>query len=230
MISFKQFLLEKSIQETKPLEGHDPKLEDHLREKSRKDETKLAHLHHMNILDYKQNSSDINKFHRNHDAFKSLNNHDHKYKFNDSFGNTLAKNAHGVTKSLDRVTSHKTDKEFHVYRGIRLPDVHKMEPGSTLHDKGYPSTTLSAKTAYNFAPSVEGNSRVVAKIHVPAGTKGHYLDNGAVHRKHPHEKEFLMARNTKFKITGHSFAHHPDDSERKVHIVHMTVHSQGEEE
>ena len=57
-----------------------------------------------------------------------------------------------------------------------------------------------------------GNKRYIFKIHVPKGSKGHYLDHQ--HNAHDHEREFLLHRGTTFKVTHHS----SDDDHHFIHV------------
>ena len=123
-------------------------------------------------------------------------------------------------KNLDHVTgNHKTTEDMHVYRIMHgIPIEHKRK-GSILHDKAYVSTTINHKLYTNYkAPE---NPRIMAKIHVPKGTKGYYLDNDFHEHIYKMEKEFLLHRGTHFKVTGKSY-----DPKSNTHYVHMTVHKQ----
>ena len=128
---------------------------------------------------------------------------------------------------LDHVTgNHKTTKAMHVYRGFDGHNIHHLDKGDVLHDKGYTSTTVKHNRTNTFsswdtAKHDGKEKRVVAKIHVPKGTKGYYLDNEAHTHGSMAEKEFLLHRGTHFKVLGHTH-----DPVTDTHTVHMKVHKQ----
>ena len=65
---------------------------------------------------------------------------------------------------------------------------------ATLENKAFTSTSVSKQEAANFGL---GSSTAVMRINVPKGTKGAYIDKVS---KISREKEFLLGRDTKFKI------------------------------
>jgi hypothetical protein len=93
------------------------------------------------------------------------------------------------------------------YRGISgkgLEFFENLKVGDVFQDKGYVSTTLSAKIAGIFAgadlsPDFQG---MVLQFHLPKGTKGlfptPFLGLGTA--SYP-EMEFLLPRDSKFKVT-----------------------------
>lgn len=129
---------------------------------------------------------------------------------------------------LDRVTSYNTRVSSHYYRGIdRLSGIHLKKPGEEFIDHGYTGTSRSPDVAIDFSGEHHGGPlhgyRILARIHVPPGTKGHYLEQNKDFAEDFGEKEFLLHRGTRFRVTGHSVMDHPHS---RVHIMHMTVAGQ----
>lgn len=134
---------------------------------------------------------------------------------------------------LDNVTKHKTTEHHTVFRGGHPGDKTKFPIGHEFIDHGYSSTSFSHKTSKNFAHTYATNKAGtdykskkskdhVHVIHVPKGSRGHYFDvhgEDAGHTNH-HEKEFLLHRGTKFKVT-----HHSEDED--THYIHTKVIKQG---
>jgi hypothetical protein len=116
---------------------------------------------------------------------------------------------------------------MHVYRGFgeKTKDLHNLKPGHTIHDKGFTSTSIDHKQAHKFGSIDKDGYNTLAKIHVPAGTKGHYVDSEHYGHFNHHEKEFLLHPVTHFKVT-----HHSTDHNTKTHFIHMTIHKQDEHE
>lgn len=235
MIQFKHFLLEK--RKFEKMGDHDTpwkinkppfkyenellntkirgKRHDLLSKEANEQENKsLQHKHLEEIESYKSYSADLNRHLRKEDSPR------HHYE--------------DRIKHLDHVTSHKTKHDFHVYRGSDHFNLNDYPIGSIHHDKGYTGTTLDQSEAKSRGKYIKGeypkikykhrygeDHHAIFKIHVKPGTKGHYLD--ASHRNHVYigEKEFLLHRGTKFKVSGHSY-----DPESSTHYVHMDVHSQ----
>jgi hypothetical protein len=189
----------------------DKKALKHLNSDAKKHTKKLSQEHMDAIERYKGMSSDINNHHRIRKR-----------------SGTYGKNLDQMTHHLDDITSGKTSHDFHAYRSFASHNISHLNPGEILHDKGYTGTSLDHEFVHEWSSSpwnkrsdVHSGHKIVARIHVPAGTKGHYLD----HHDNPHkfEKEFLLHRGTHFKVT-----HHTTDSKNKIHYVHMTVHHQDE--
>jgi hypothetical protein len=131
-----------------------------------------------------------------------------------------------ITKLLDHVTSQKIAHPLTVYRGLGdSVDISKLKPGSTRKDRGYASTTLHPDIASAFAKHglMKGKRMFhIAKITVPAGSKGHMLDinRGEAEER---EEEFLLHRGTHFKVTHHSIEPHHSDPSQFFHVTHMHV-------
>lgn len=120
---------------------------------------------------------------------------------------------------LKEVTAHKTPEDHVVYRGFsrygrkaKSVDLTKLKRGQILRDKGFTSTSLDPHTATEFAHE-DNHGYHMAKIHVPKGSKGHYV--GGV------EKELVLHPGTKFKVLGHSVEHNSWGDQ--YHFVHMKV-------
>ena len=183
---------------------------DHLNNEYKKHAKKLSPDQHQAVRDYKHHGfRDINKYHR------------HRLYDNEQTKNEVLDN----TKHLDHVTSHKTKKDMHVYRHFGDMHIHHLKKGDTVHDHAYTSTTTNRHILSSIYSSYNPEGKVVhmAKIHVPKGTKGYYLDNDGHKHRNQDEKEFLLHRGSHMKVTGHSVDH-----ESGVHYTHMTVHKQDE--
>jgi hypothetical protein len=64
-------------------------------------------------------------------------------------------------KYLDAVTSHKTDKDMHVYRGFKNNfQIHNLHPGHIIHDKGYTGTSLEYNVARGEGLSILNKSKI----------------------------------------------------------------------
>jgi hypothetical protein len=186
-------------------------------------ESKMSDEHINAIRKYKKSSRQLNLYHRDNKKF----NHDIDTYADKEDREPQKKEAADHTKHLDHVTSHKTTKDMHVYRGFGYDmSIHSLPKDAELHDKGYVSTSLNKNKTHNFSGAYTNTDghvvSTIAKIHIPKGTKGHYLDNESdKERDYSHEKEFLLHRGTHFKVL-----HHEYDADNKYHIVHMTVHKQ----
>ena len=148
---------------------------------------------------------------------------------------------------LDSVTNHPTPEHHTVFRGGHPGDYDKFPVGHEFTDHGYTSTSFKHGVAQSFADSSAKkkhakrdwtSKKIVHVIHVPKGSKGHYFDTGSTHAyehykdedydgtsgheySNSHEKEFVLHRGTRFKVTHHSES--PD-----THYIHSRVVSQGQ--
>lgn len=93
-----------------------------------------------------------------------------------------------------------------VYRGLPLSVLGKGEPGKAIGDiitdAGYASTSLTKGMAAKFAnwkAEHGGETPLLAEIALPAGMQGAYLEGIS---SIGGEYEFLVARGTRFRITG----------------------------
>lgn len=148
---------------------------------------------------------------------------------------------------LDKVVDHPTSEDMHVYRGFagNHIDFSKLKVGDVIHDKGFTGTSLKHHIAHGFSDQSSmhhdhlGNKiavRKVAKIHVPKGMKGHYIDmqqmaHHEVSQPYPAhtEDEFLLKRGGHYQITGHSKMtatgkdHANRPYEKHYHMIHMKL-------
>lgn len=131
---------------------------------------------------------------------------------------------------LDSITSQPTGHSFHVYRGASKEVLRHLKTGSSFTDHGYTSTSLDPDIGRDFAhherdENGDGHHHIL-KIHVPAGTKGHYV---APHSNSSYENEFLIHRGTTYQVhhIEHSSHQEPfDDKKHHTHTYHLTIHGQ----
>jgi GNAT superfamily N-acetyltransferase len=161
--------------------------------------------HGLSLSDYKDEASEFNRPLR-----KGMTAHDHP--------------RYGDIRNLDHITSSKSIEPMTVYRGIGSGIAKRLKPGYKFTDKAYVSTSFDPKQAHKFS----GKGKVLAKIHVPAGSHGHPLDLEDEHGKPApfnyggrHEHEHLLPRGTKFEVSHHSKHVAPDGTHHKV--IHMNV-------
>jgi hypothetical protein len=206
MKSFSQFLAEDHDSE----ELHHEPLSDEHKRRFEAHHKKLSPATHKTLDIYKGNSDDS---------------------FNGHLRGTVDSKAHKKLgyyhtptqlKHMDKVTSHELHAPLTVYRGFRKPyknngiDPHSMKPGEEFTDKGYASTSFDPKSAHSFGK--------LAKIHLPAGTRGHHLiDSGR--KTYEGEHEYLLHRGTKFKVLKHGHYTLPG-SDVKHPLVHLEVSHQ----
>lgn len=132
---------------------------------------------------------------------------------------------------LDNVTNHRTTDHHTVFRGGHPGDKTKFPIGHEFTDHGYVSTSFRKHTAQGFSSSHQVNKdkhgygtvkHHIHVIHVPKGSRGHYFDvkgEDSDHSNHE-EKEFVLHRGTRFKVT-----HHSEDNHN--HYIHTRVVKQG---
>ena len=181
--------------------------------------------HHKNsISEYKEDSRVFNKHLRPNRGLGYIKTDQDKY-------------IHGHVKHLDHVTSHRTSHDMKVYRGINIgkheSDYKNLTPGDTVKDHGYTGASFHKHVASEFSSDHVGEdsegktriSRPVVCIHVPKGSKGHFLDNHNASHSHKREHEFLLHRGTTFKVLGHRYDH-----SSKNHYIDMVVHHQEDHE
>lgn len=140
--------------------------------------------------------------------------------------------------ALDRITGKPTKTDMHVYRGFSNFPVHEMKPGTEFIDHGYTGTSRDVRTATSFSHLTGGPKPMdhIARIHVPAGTKAHYLDHPTAEQPsesmHSRENEILLHRGTRFRVMGHSeidgetarnFVGGHSGSALPMRIVHLKV-------
>lgn len=136
-------------------------------------------------------------------------------------------------KNIDNVTSRGIKQPLTVYRGIseefkepnekpnpKLKLWHSPEaltPGTRLHDLGFTGTSLDSGIAMNNAKHRARERIHYFQIHLPVGTKAHYLDHSKSDSGMKYEREVLLNRGHVFEVTHHST---PDDHS---HIVHLKI-------
>ena len=147
-----------------------------------------------------------------------------------------------------------------VYRGIGdVPltrKIRNMKPGDTFTDKGYGSASLSPKRAQSFSmgtyadrahdqfehlpviqrqhPKDAHYYNTIMKIHLPAGTKAHYLDinhhettdknlmrSRAGVKEYGDEREVLLHKGMKYQVMGHSIQKDAFGPAEHLHLVHV---------
>lgn len=84
----------------------------------------------------------------------------------------------------------RTEHAFTVFRGVDL-GTHNFKVGSLWTDKGFVSTSINRNAGF----SDHKPTKLV--IDVPIGTKGFYIGPNSLH---PSELEYLIDRNTKFRV------------------------------
>jgi len=142
-------------------------------------------------------------------------------------------------KALDHVTSNPTNEDMHVYRGFGHTINHKkFKPGAIVKDHGYTSTSHSEEIAHAFTHGHEERDKVgtnhvhivMAKIHVPKGTKAHFVDTASATHTAKSEKEMLLHRGTSYRVKSvetHHLGPNPHNNKHyHHHIVHMEVYHQ----
>lgn len=106
---------------------------------------------------------------------------------------------------LDTVVSlSKTSAPVTLYRGVKGELVDQLQPGATITDSGFMSTTYDPGVAANFA---SGDKSALIEVQVPAGTN--YLDMTQFGEYHdpdgwdPYadEGEILLSRGSQFRVT-----------------------------
>jgi hypothetical protein len=95
------------------------------------------------------------------------------------------------------ISKSKVPENIVVHRGMRLPENPESLLGAHITDKAYVSTSLEKGVAQGFRPGQPPPSAVVS-IKVPKGATGIYVDAAM---QHLWERELLLPRNTKIKIT-----------------------------
>lgn len=170
---------------------------------------------HRKARDYYKGSSTAFNFYLRH----------HKHR-DDGHPNDIhdeAKHFHEHDKHMSHVTSHKIEHHHTVFRGGVPKDETRFPVGHKFQDHGYTGTSFHKGIADSFdshrakTTGKTGHKRkdIVHVIHVPPGTKGHYLDV-ADDTPLSSEREMVLHRGTKFKVTHHT---HTEDT----HYIHSRV-------
>jgi hypothetical protein len=132
---------------------------------------------------------------------------------------------------MDQVTSHPSLQDMHLFRGYHST-FKGLRKGDEFIDHGYTGLTSKKFIASDYAGSVKipgmRTSRsilTIARVHVPAGTRGHLLDHPRQAGIHDHEGEFLLQRGTRFRVMGHSVVEGESRIDRFLpyHVTHLRV-------
>jgi hypothetical protein len=108
---------------------------------------------------------------------------------------------------LNHVTGRKIGHALDVYRGFHSGAehggklLHHLPVGHEFTLEKHTGTSLNPEYASEYAPDN------TAHIHVPAGSRGHFLDAGNKKKKYDYESEFLLHPNTKVQVVGHTKHH-----------------------
>jgi hypothetical protein len=122
-------------------------------------------------------------------------------------------------KTLDAVTrKHKLKTKLTTYSGVRFnpgEEASKNE-GREIHLPAYTSSSLKASEARMFAREDDNNNSHMVRFNMPKGHGGFHVGRNSNHRD---EHEFLIPRNTRWRIAEHPEVHpHPTAEGRNVHI------------
>lgn len=103
------------------------------------------------------------------------------------------------------IQKHQVKEPMTVYRGMKINDEPGMEQykdlkvGSVIQDKGFTSTSVSKKVADKFSEKLNRKDQpVIMEISLKQGDYALPMDK---YHKHSSEKEILLDKNTKFKVT-----------------------------
>jgi hypothetical protein len=129
---------------------------------------------------------------------------------------------------LDKVTSHKTVEDHITFRGGIPGDEHRFPVGHEFTDHGYTGTSFQHYVAHDFSKTStkhepgKKSKPIIHVVHVPKGSMAHYLDVKGPDSAHSYhrEKELLLHRGTRFKVT-----HHTESDTH--HYIHIRVKKQG---
>jgi hypothetical protein len=105
---------------------------------------------------------------------------------------------------LDNMLSRtKTLEPIITFRLARIPKEIQFKEGQIFTDKGYVSTTLDKTQVKGFIGPRGKEENILMNITVPKGSPGAYLETERLINIIPNadEREFLLPRNTKFKVT-----------------------------
>jgi len=108
-----------------------------------------------------------------------------------------------LVERLDRATALNDVKEEVLYRGMELGTI-KFSEGDVLEDKGFLSTTKSARSAQEFIEGSSDKGAVIFKIRIPRGTKGADMNaiTTALGQDNPYsdQEEVLLGRGSKMRV------------------------------
>ena len=141
-------------------------------------------------------------------------------------------------KNLDNVTNNPLKHDTVMYRGTSAA-FKNLPKGSEFKDKAYTGTSTDPRIAKYFGYKGEGDThKTVARIFLKKGQKGAYLPHskpgvsrrlGSQSEDMDDEQEFLMPRNTKFKVIGHSREPAREGETYGTHYVNMEAHHEDED-
>ena len=118
----------------------------------------------------------------------------------------LDRDLHALSKPLP--------EDIHTYSGIGSWDLRHLKAGDVLHTPTYTSTSLSAQRSRGFSHNF------IIHFHLPKGsTHGGYI---AGHSFHLAEKEFLLKRNQKWKVTKIRTA----NQNNGYHVISVVPHTE----
>jgi hypothetical protein len=153
-------------------------------------------------------------------------------------GQKLSDKKEEQRKNLDHVTNSSLKHDTVMYRGASASFQH-LPKGSEFKDKAYTGTSIDPKIAKYFGYKSEGDThKTVARIFLKKGQKGAYLPHSKPNASRRlrdqsedmnDELEFLMPRNTKFKVIGHSREPAKEDETYGTHYVNMEAHHEDED-
>lgn len=191
-------------------------------------DSKLSDEHREAVSDYKWSSEPINSPLRSgrREGHLLIPNVPGRRVFDEKNHREAVKSHLNKVESLDSVTGHRVPFDMHVYRGWQNVPMHHLEPGREFTDHGYTGTSTKRSIANSFAglhhgtswghPHLAGRS-IISQIHVPAGTRGHFLDADPDASAHSKESEFLLHRGTRFRVEGHRLVGD------RLHVVDLSI-------
>lgn len=215
-------------------------------------DTEIPHAQYAHSLYKGGSSSAFNDSLRNN--FRSHDGTIWRHPYDDADGESH-ENIHRAYDAMDGITSHPTVRPFHAYRGFSQGlDPTKLPMGHQFVDHGYTGMSLKKHFSASYSAHFVGKkssqleiyrkptdadrgilpehrvTRAVARIHVPAGSYGHYLDLENYHHSGglEGEKEFTTRRGSIFQVTGHSSISSGMYYGHNIHIVHMNLVHQPE--
>lgn len=175
------------------------------------------------LLNYKGYSQRLNRYLRDGDDIYRK--HFHKDKAaNASINKVVHEVHHPQIEHLDHVTNHSMKGSHTVYRSGLPKDETKFPVGHEFTDHGYTGTTFKKSVANGFADNnvhhkaikSQTGRKIIHVIHTKPGDKGHFLDIGGESGMMSYERELLLHRGTRFKVT-----HHTQDNEH--HYIHSKI-------
>jgi len=168
------------------------------------------------------------------------------YQLDSSRLNTPIRDGHGLSSAkkeqrdnLDHVTNNPLKHDTVMYRGTSAA-FKDLPKGSEFKDKAYTGTSTDPRIAKHFGYKAEGDThKTVARIFLKKGQRGAYLPHSKPNASPrlrdqsedmDDEQEFLMPRNTKFKVVGHSREPAREGETYGTHYVNMEAHHEDEDE